>query len=187
MFEFQKTPLEGLIVAEPFTFRDERGILKKTFEKKVFAQNGIDIDPMEELETTSGLGVLRGLHIQTKYSQGKLIRVVRGEIFDVAVDLRRKSKTYGQYYSIYLSEKNMKMLYIPEGFAHGCLIMKENTTFYYLCSKEYFPGYDAGVLWNDKTLNINWPVDKIPKVILSEKDKNLPCLNEFERRREGDL
>lgn len=179
MYKFTETKIEGLKVIDPLYFEDERGILKKTFEKNIFIKNGIDLEAMEEIETTSHLGVLRGLHFQTEHSQGKLIRVVRGEIFDVAVDLRKESETFGEVFTIKLSEQNKKMLYIPPHFAHGCLIMQENTTFYYLCSETYYSGYDSGILWNDPDLNINWPIKEIDKVFLSEKDKKLQSFEKY--------
>ncbi len=179
MFRFNETNIKDLVVIEPFLFSDERGTLKKSFEKNIFRENGIDLTAMEELETTSQKGVIRGLHLQTKHSQAKLIRVARGEMYDVAVDLRKDSETFGRWFGIRLSEKNRKMLYIPEGFAHGCMILEEHTTFYYLCSQSYYPGFDSGILWNDETLNISWPVDEVENIILSEKDRRLHTFHKF--------
>lgn len=179
MFEFEETFINGLTVIQPFVYEDDRGTLKKTFEKKIFKENGIDLAAMEEIETTSKEGVLRGLHLQTSYSQAKLVRVARGAIYDVAVDLRKGSETFGKWFGIRLSAENRKMLYIQEGFAHGCLILKENTTFYYLCSKSYYPGFDSGIAWNDPKLKIDWPVDEVRQVILSEKDKHLGTFDDF--------
>lgn len=182
MFIFEKTGIEGVIVVTPHMHEDERGLLKKTFEKQIFAQNGICFDAMEELETTSRKGVLRGVHMQTKHAQGKLMRVMRGAMYDVAVDMRPGSATFGTYYGMVLSEENKKMLYIPEGFAHGCLALEENTTFYYLCSQDYQPGYDTGIRWDDQTLNIAWPLDAIEQVIVSEKDRNLGSFQELKEK-----
>ncbi len=179
MFRFNKTDIKDLVVIEPFLFMDERGTIKKSFEKNVFKENGIDLTAAEELETTSGKGVVRGLHLQTRHSQAKLIRVARGEMYDVAVDLRKDSETFGKWFGIRLSEKNRKMLYIPEGFAHGCMILEDHTTFYYLCSQSYYPGYDSGILWNDRTLNITWPIGEVKDIILSEKDRGLMTFQKF--------
>ena len=176
MFTFEKTEIEGVIVVTPHMFADERGLLKKTYERNIFAENGISFTAIEELETISKKGVLRGIHLQTKHSQGKLMRVVRGAIYDVAVDLRPGSPTFGRYFGITLSEENKKMVYIPQGSGHGCLALEENTTFYYLCSQDYQPGYDTGIRWDDETLHISWPLDRIEKVIVSEKDRNLGSL-----------
>lgn len=173
MFKFYDTPIEGLKVIDPFYFEDNRGVLKKCFEKNIFAQNGIHLNPVEEIETTSKKGVLRGLHLQLQHSQAKLLRVVRGKIFDVSVDIRKESKTFGQWYSIYLSAENKKMLYIPSGFAHGCLSMQEDTTFYYLCSEAYHPEFNSGIIWKDEELCINWPSDMLDKISVSEKDQRL--------------
>lgn len=179
MFEFKEVGIEGVKLITPFFFEDGRGILKKTFEKRIFLENGIELDAMEELETTSKKGVLRGLHFQTEHSQGKLIRVAKGKIYDVAVDLRENSSTFGKYFGTYLSFENKKMLYIPAGFAHGCLILEQDTTFYYLCSQSYYAGFDSGIIWNDTDLNIKWPLDEVDKVILSEKDANLQTLDQY--------
>lgn len=178
-YSFEDTFIEGVKLITPFFAEDERGVLKKSFEKQIFSDNGIDLSPFEEIETTSKRGVLRGVHFQTKNSQAKLIRVSRGAMLDVAVDLRKDSKTFGKYFSVILSEQNRKMLYIPPNFGHGCLSMIDNTTFYYLCSSPYCPEFDSGIIWNDPQLNINWDSAGIDEIILSEKDKNLLGFKEF--------
>ena len=177
MFEFTNTNIEGVKLITPPQFQDDRGILRKVFEKQIFLDNGIDMSAKEEIETKSSKGVLRGLHFQTQNSQGKLVRVAYGEIFDVAVDLRKGSQTFGKYFSTTLSADNNKMLYIPEGFAHGCLTLSEKSVFYYLCSQPYFPQYDSGIIWNDPDIDVDWPVHLVEDVILSEKDSNLPLLS----------
>lgn len=181
MFRFEKTWINGLIVVKPFVFIDGRGMLKKSFEKQIFEENGIVLTAMEEIETTSEQGVLRGLHLQTSRPQAKLVRVARGELYDVAVDLRKGSETFGRWFGIRLSEENQKMLYIPEGFAHGCLALRQKTTFYYLCSQRYDKESDSGIVWNDGTLKITWPVEEAGQVILSEKDRRLGTFREFVR------
>jgi len=178
-YEFFETYIEGLYLITPKTFSDERGRLKKSFDRNEFEKHGIFFDIFEEIETTSGLGVLRGLHFMTHNPQAKLIRVSRGEIFDVAVDLRRNSKTFGRYYSTVLSEDNQKMLYIPEGFAHGCLTTKDKSTFYYLCSSPHNPNHDSGVIYNDADLNIDWPIVAGGKIVLSDKDRELMSFKDY--------
>jgi dTDP-4-dehydrorhamnose 3,5-epimerase len=178
-YEFIPTEIEGVVVISPFFASDERGFVKKTFERNIFLDNGIDFNPIEEMETTSKKGVIRGLHFQTSNAQAKLVRCVKGEILDVAVDLRKDSPTFGKSFSVILSSENKKMLYIPRGFAHGCIILLDDTTFYYLSDNKYCPEYDSGIVWDDKDLAINWQLDNIDKIILSEKDRNLKTFQQF--------
>ena len=166
-------PIEGLKVITPAVFGDERGYFMETYNYNDFKEAGIDLTFVQDNQSSSRKGVLRGLHFQINHPQVKIVRVVSGEVFDVAVDLRPGSPTFGRYFGITLSEENKKMVYIPEGFGHGCLALEENTTFYYLCSQDYQPGYDTGIRWDDETLHISWPLDRIEKVIVSEKDRNL--------------
>lgn len=184
-FDFKETYIKGLYVIEPYIHEDNRGLLKKTYEKNIFMKNNIQFDVVEEIETTSKRNTVRGLHFFLKNSQAKLIRVVRGGLFDVAVDLRSDSKTFGMYFAIELSESNKKMLYIPDGFAHGCLSLDENTTFYYLCSTKYNGEYDSGIKWNDKDLNISWPIKDYEKILLSNKDQNLMSFRDFKTYYKG--
>ena len=179
MFTFEKTEIEGVIVATPHMFGDERGLLKKTYEKNIFAENGIVFTAIEELETTSKKGVLRGIHMQTKHSQGKLMRVVRGAIYDVAVDMRPGSATFGSWFGITLSEENKKMVYIPEGFAHGFLALEDDTLFSYLCGDRYDPESDGGIRWDDPHLAVSWPLDRVEHLIISDKDAALPTLAKY--------
>ena len=183
-FNFKETHIEDLYIIDPFIHRDDRGKLKKSFEKNIFAEHGINFEVAEEIETTSKKYTIRGLHFFLKESQAKLIRVSRGSIYDVAVDLRKNSKTFGEFFGIILSEENDKMLFIPSGFAHGCLSLEDKTTFYYLCSTKYSKEYDSGIIWDDHDLQIPWPVD-IPKIILSDKDKNLMTFKQFKKNHEG--
>ncbi|MDF9844040.1 MULTISPECIES: dTDP-4-dehydrorhamnose 3,5-epimerase [unclassified Paenibacillus] len=178
-YEFFETGIEGLTLINPFHLMDERGLMKKTFEINIFEQNNINFHPIEEMETTSKKGVLRGLHFQTSNSQAKLVRCSKGAILDVAVDLRKGSETFGKSFSVLLSSENKKMLYIPRGFAHGCLTVIEDSTFYYLSDNKYYPEYDSGIRWDDKDLNINWEMDGSIEVILSEKDKHLGSFQNF--------
>lgn len=181
-FTFEKQDIEGLQVITPFIAEDYRGAFRKMFEKEIFYQHGIDFEVSEMMESISAKGVIRGLHMQHTHPQAKLVRVVSGEVFDVAVDIRKGSKTYGQYFSIYLSGENKKMLYIPSGFLHGFISLAENTVFNYLCCTKYYPEYDGGVVWNDKDINVQWPLDRVDNVILSDKDKMMPTLKEYEEK-----
>jgi dTDP-4-dehydrorhamnose 3,5-epimerase len=183
-YEFIPTEIEGVFVINPFFASDERGFMKKTFEKNIFSDNNIDFNPIEEMETTSKKGVIRGLHFQTSNSQAKLVRCVKGKIFDVAVDLRKDSPTFGKNFSVILSSENKKMLYIPRGFAHGCMILLDDTTFYYLSDNKYCPEYDSGIMWNDPDIGIKWPVELVNnQIILSEKDTKLKSFDEFKNER----
>ena len=142
---------------------------------------------IQDNESKSSKGVLRGLHFQKKHSQGKLIRVTRGEVFDVAVDLRNGSPTYRQWEGVILSEENKKQFYIPKGFAHGFLVLSNEAVFNYKCTDFYAPEYDGGVMWNDPDINIKWPLDRIENIILSEKDKAHHNLKDLNLKEYGDF
>lgn len=176
---FETTNILNLVLIRPFLAPDNRGYLSKSFEKEIFAQHKIYLDPFEELNSYSHKGVLRGLHFQRKYSQDKLVRVLNGAVYDVAVDLREGSATFGQWQGFYLSAENRQMLYIPKGFAHGFLALEEGTLFSYLCGDRYDPDSDGGILWNDPDLNVQWPLEQVEKVIVSEKDQALPTFSQF--------
>lgn len=178
-FTFQDTTIAGLTLIRPFLAPDHRGYLSKPFEKSVFAAHGIHLSPWEELRSKSGKGVLRGLHFQRRYSQDKLVQVLNGAVYDVAVDLRKGSKTFGKWEGFELSAENQYLLYIPKGFAHGFLSLAENTLFSYLCGDRYDPQSDGGIRWDDPQLNVRWPLDRVGEVILSEKDAALPGLDEI--------
>lgn len=178
-YEFIKTEFENLYVIKPLLISDNRGVIKKSFEKSIFRENSIIFEVVEEMETTSKKNVIRGLHFQSESSQAKLIRCMRGSILDVVVDLRRDSKMFGKSFSIHLSENNKDMLYVPRGFAHGCKSMEDNTTIYYLADNRYYPKFDSGIIWNDGDLNIDWEVISEDEVILSEKDLALQTFKEY--------
>lgn len=178
-FTFLKTPINGLTIVQPFYSEDQRGHFLKSFEKEVFANNGIAVDIFEDFETFSKNGVLRGLHFQTVDLQAKLVRVLVGEVFDVAVDLRASSDTYGKWHSEILSEKNRKSLFIPKGFAHGFLVLSDTAFVSYKCDGKYSQESDTGIVWNDNDLNIKWPLERIEKLHLSEKDRSLQTFSEF--------
>lgn len=177
-FKFIKTPIEGLYIIEPKVFTDSRGYFMETYNYEDFKAAGLDMIFVQDNQSKSKKGVLRGMHFQTKHTQGKLVRAIKGEVFDVAVDLRKESKTYGQWYGVFLSEENKKQFYVPEGFAHGFLVISEEAEFVYKCTDVYHPEYEGGIAWNDPDINIYWPLEKVEKVLLSEKDKKAPLLKE---------
>lgn len=171
--------IDGIQIITPFVAGDERGEYRKTFERNIFLENGIDIPIAEIGETVSAKGVIRGLHAQTISPQPKLIRVIKGSIFDVAVDIRKGSPTFAKHFSIILSDENRKMMYIPAGFLHGMMALEDNTIMNYPSFEDYHPEADGGVKWDDRELNIAWPVDLVDSVIVSEKDNNLPSFAEY--------
>ena len=178
-FTFQKTRLEGLVLINPFVAGDSRGYLSKPYERLIFAAHGIEFSPWEELRSFSHKGVLRGLHFQREHSQDKLVQVLHGAVYDVAVDLREGSETFGKWEGFYLTAENRQMLYIPKGFAHGFLALEEDTLFSYLCGGRYDPETDGGIRWDDPQLGVKWPLERVEQMILSEKDAALPTLAEF--------
>ena len=166
--EIIKTPLEGLLVIKPKILEDDRGYFFESWSKQSFAKVGLDLDFVQDNQSLSSKGVLRGLHFQNPpYAQGKLVRVIKGAVLDVAVDIRKDSPTYGQHFSVELSEDNKTIVWIPPGFAHGFLTLKDNTIFTYKCTGVYNKGSEGSLLWNDKHLNINWEVND---PLVSEKD-----------------
>ena len=177
-FIFTKTPLEGLTVIEPKVFADERGYFFEGYNKADFENNGIFADFVQDNESRSVKGVLRGLHFQKEHPQGKLISVTKGAVFDVAVDIRSTSPTFGLWFALELSSENKKRLFIPAGFAHGFLALSEHVVFSYKCTDYYYPKDQDGIIWNDKDIGINWPIDGMD-LILSEKDKKNQSFAEF--------
>ena len=176
-FNFIKTSIEGVFIIEPTVFGDDRGYFMETYHEEEFKQAGLDLNFVQDNQSKSKKGVLRGLHFQYTKPQGKLVRVLKGVVFDVAVDLRRNSPTYGKWESIILSEENKKQFFIPEGFAHGFLVLSEDAEFTYKCTEFYDPEDEGGISWNDPSIAIDWPVDNI-EIILSEKDKKWKTLKE---------
>jgi dTDP-4-dehydrorhamnose 3,5-epimerase len=175
--KFINAEIEGLVIVEPNIFKDERGYFFESYNKDVFFQAGIKSEFIQDNQSLSQKGVLRGLHFQKPpHAQAKLVSVIKGSVLDVAVDLRKNSKTYGQSQSIVLSEENKKMFYIPEGFAHGFLTLEDNTIFSYKCSNFYNKDSEDAILWSDESLDINWGCDK---PILSDKDKRTQKFNEY--------
>lgn len=173
MGKIKVTPcnIQGLYVIEPTVFRDERGYFVETYNQNDMKEAGLDMVFVQDNQSMSARGVLRGLHFQKQYPQGKLVRVVRGAVFDVAVDLRADSKTYGKWFGVELSSENMKQFYIPEGFAHGFLVLSDEAEFCYKCTDFYHPGDEGGLLWNDPEIGVEWPLEDEVELIISEKDK----------------
>lgn len=156
-FTFTKTDIEGVILIEPRVFGDERGYFMETYNKADFIEAGITCEFVQDNQSKSIKGVLRGLHYQKQYPQAKLVRVTKGEVFDVAVDLRKNSPTYAQYVGIVLSAEKKNMLYIPKGFAHGFLVLSDEAEFTYKCDEFYYPEDEGGIRWDDPTVGIEWP------------------------------
>lgn len=178
--EVIKTKIEGLVIVQPAVFGDERGYFMETYNKEEFEKQGLDMTFIQDNESKSKKGVLRGLHFQSKYSQGKLVRCTQGAVWDVGVDLRQGSKTYGQWAGVELSADNKTMFYIPEGFAHGFVVLTDEATFNYKCTNLYVPEYDGGIRWNDPDIGVEWPVEGMD-LLLSEKDQNQPFLKDIKK------
>lgn len=172
-FKFIKTEIEGVYVIEPTVFGDNRGYFMETYNYNEFKEAGLDMVFVQDNQSKSNKGVLRGLHFQKNHPQGKLVRVIKGEVFDVAVDLRKDSKTYGKWVGVILSEGNKKQFYIPEDFAHGFLVLSEEAEFTYKCTRFYHPEDEGGIKWDDSDIGIKWPIKENEEIILSEKDKKL--------------
>lgn len=156
-FTFEKTKLPGVVIIQPQVFGDSRGYFMETFKKSDFAAAGIGKEFVQDNESSSTKGVLRGLHFQKEHTQGKLVRVTKGEVFDVAVDVRPGSDTFGQWVGVNLSSEKKNMFYIPEGFAHGFLVLSDSAEFVYKCTDVYDPSSEGGIPWNDPGLAIGWP------------------------------
>lgn len=173
--------IEGLKVIEPAVFEDSRGYFMETYNYNDFREAGIPVEFVQDNQSSSSRGVLRGLHFQIHYPQDKLVRVVSGEVFDVAVDLREGSGTYGQWYGVILSAENKKQFYIPRGFAHGFVVLSEKAEFAYKCSDFYHPNDEGGLIWNDPDIGIQWPIPEDMELILSEKDTKWGSLRELRK------
>lgn len=169
------TPLEGVLIIEPAVFEDERGYFMETYHQRRYNDSGIRPDFVQDNMSNSVRGTLRGLHYQYPHAQAKLVQVLQGAIFDVAVDIRQGSPQFGQWTGAELSDTNRRQIYIPEGFAHGFCVLSETALFSYKCSDLYAPECEGGIIWSDPTIHIDWPIDG---PVLSEKDKNYPCLND---------
>lgn len=184
-FTFRETSIEGVVVVDAKAFGDSRGYFMETYKKSDFARGGINVDFVQDNQSSSTRGVLRGLHFQINYPQSKLVRVASGEVFDVAVDLRPGSPTYGQWEGVVLSGENRRQFFIPRGFAHGFLVLSDQAVFCYKCDDVYHPNDEGGLMWNDPDLGIEWPAlngsalfDE-SEILLSDKDKKHPPLKEL--------
>ena len=178
-FQFEETFIKDLFVITPTVFGDHRGYFMETYQQEEFAAAGIDVQFVQDNESRSCRGVLRGMHFQKTNPQGKLVRVVEGEVYDVAVDLRRDSETYGRWYGVTLSAENKKQFYVPEGFAHGFLVLSETATFVYKCTRLYAPGDEGGLAYNDPDVGIEWPIAADMELKLSEKDQKNSLLKDL--------
>ena len=173
-FTFTETSIEGVKIIDIKTYGDERGCFMETYKRPDFIVGGIECDFVQDNQSLSTKGVLRGLHFQIKHPQSKLVRVVSGKVFDVAVDLRKGSDTYGKWEGAVLSAENKRQFFIPKGFAHGFLVLSDTAVFCYKCDDVYRPGDEGGLLWNDADIAVEWPsIDA--EIILSEKDKAQPA------------
>ncbi len=181
--QITKCPIEGLYIIQPKVHEDQRGYFMETYNQKDMEEAGLDMVFVQDNQSMSVKGVLRGLHFQKEYPQGKLVRVIKGRVFDVAVDLRPGSETYGKWYGVELTETNKKQFYVSPGFAHGFLVLSETAEFCYKVTDFYHPNDEGGLAWNDPAIGIRWPEvvgDSLAdgtKLILSEKDRNWPVLN----------
>jgi len=176
--EVVKTKIADLLLLKPKVFGDARGFFMETYRESLFAELGIDARFVQDNHSASARGVLRGLHYQTEQPQGKLVRVVAGEVYDVAVDMRRDSPTFGQHVGVHLSADNKHMFWVPPGFAHGFLVLSERAEFVYKCTDYYAPEYEQSLLWNDPELGIEWPKLEGLAPTLSAKDLAGKCLRD---------
>ena len=179
----EKTAIEGLYVIEPTVHGDERGYFMETYNQNDMHEAGLDMVFVQDNQSMSVKGVLRGLHFQIDHPQGKLVRVIRGEVFDVAVDLRPGSSTYGKWYGVLLSAENKKQFFIPKNFAHGFYVLSDEAEFCYKCTDFYHPNDEGGLLWSDPEIGVEWPIPEGEIPNLSEKDKKWGGIREFTENR----
>jgi len=177
-FTFYETSIKGVFIIEPFLYGDERGYFMETYNKDDFSNAGILSTFVQDNQSSSHKGVLRGLHFQKVYQQAKLVRVIKGEVFDVAVDLRRESPTWGKYVSVVLSAEKKNQLFIPKGFAHGFLVLSDEAEFTYKCDDFYHPEDEGGIPWNDNLVEISWPISQNLTPSISLKDMKYKSLVE---------
>ncbi len=175
-FNFIETEIKGVYIIEPRVFGDDRGYFMETYNSVDFKNAGLDMVFVQDNQSKSKKGVLRGLHFQIKHPQGKLVRVLSGTVFDVCVDIRKGSATYGKWYGVILSGENKKQFYVPAGCAHGFLVLSDQAEFSYKCTDFYHPEDEGGIIWNDPAIGIEWPLEGIGEPLLSEKDKKLERL-----------
>lgn len=173
-FTFNETKIKDVYIIDVKTYGDNRGYFMETYKESDFKEAGLDYNFVQDNQSSSRKGVLRGLHFQKTHPQAKLVRVLKGEVFDVAVDLRKNSLTYGQWVGVVLSEANKRQFMIPRGFAHGFVVMSDYAEFAYKCDELYHPEDEGGIMWNDPAIGIEWP--EVGEIVLSEKDKTHPSL-----------
>lgn len=184
-FNVRACDIDGVFLITPFFIEDQRGYFVKNFNKSIYKATGFNTDINEEFENYSLHNVIRGLHFQNKYPQGKIVRAINGEIYDVIVDLRKDSKTFGQWRYFLLSDKDKLSLIIPKGCAHGFVVLSDSALISYMCTGKYHFEHDSGIIWNDKTLSISWPIDRQFDPIVSEKDSNLQTFEHFMKTHGG--
>jgi len=175
--EIQKTNIEGLLIISPKVFKDDRGSFFESYNRQLFASHGLDMEFVQDNQSTSCKGVIRGLHLQSPpFAQGKLVRVISGSVYDVAVDIRKSSSTFGKYVIVKLDAEENKLFWIPEGFAHGFIALEDNTVFQYKVTNYYNKDSEMSIRWNDPALNIKWGIEQ---PLVSEKDEQSPLFEEF--------
>lgn len=174
-----KCEIDGLYIIEPKIFYDDRGYFMESYNQNEFEELGLNMKFVQDNESKSKKGVLRGLHFQKNYPQGKLVRVIKGAVYDVAVDIRKESNTFGKWVGVELSEENKKQFYIPEGFAHGFLVLSDEAQFVYKCTDFYHPEDEGGIIYNDSFINISWPISENMEIKISEKDKKWGGIEEY--------
>lgn len=174
--------IEGLKVITPQVHGDARGYFMETYQYNEFVEAGIDVNFVQDNQSASKKGVLRGLHFQINHPQDKLVRVIKGEVFDVAVDLRKDSPTFGKWHGVLLSEENKKQFFVPKGFAHGFLVLSDYAEFCYKCSDFYHPGDEGGLMYNDPDVGVQWPISEDMEILLSDKDKVNGTLKEYKEK-----
>ena len=175
-FTFTETEIKGVYIIDVKTYGDHRGYFMETYKEEDFVEAGLDYRFVQDNQSSSKKGVLRGLHFQKTFPQAKLVRVLSGEVFDVAVDLRKDSETYGKWVGVLLSAENHRQFMIPRGFAHGFVVVSDYAEFAYKCDEKYHPEDEGGIAWNDPDVNVQWP--EVGEILLSEKDKKNPTLAE---------
>ena len=182
-FQVETCEIEGLKVITPTVFGDERGYFMETYQYEDFKALGIDVVFVQDNQSASKKGVLRGLHFQYEYPQDKLVRVINGEVFDVAVDIREGSPTYGQWHGELLSAENKKQFFIPKGFAHGFLVLSDYAEFCYKCSDYYHPNDEGGFLWSDPVIGVKWPIPEGMELTISDKDTRWGSITEYKKEK----
>ncbi len=178
-FNFIKTSIDGVIIVEPTAFGDSRGYFMETYQREDFIKGGITVDFVQDNQSMSTKGVLRGLHFQKEFPQSKLVRCIKGEVFDVAVDLRKGSPTYGKWEGVLLSAENKRQFFIPKNFAHGFLVLSDEAEFVYKVDDFYHPNDEGGLMWNDPEIGVEWPITDGLEIKLSDKDKIHPPFSSY--------